>query len=321
MFIGMEVDQVRHHARQIADAESTLRERFERLQMDVRSSEGYWRGPDAEEFRAEWEALGSSTYEPTLTRLTDASTRAQDDAEEQDAASANDEAGSGAGAADPELTVQDGQPGDPGYEVEIDPEVVEAWEKLEDHERKAIIDELIRREFEKYGMEPPAVVYFDDPGDEDGILLGSWSEGEQIMRLNENQYVLSNPNILNTVVHEARHAAQYEMIELANQDRGDIPFYSDWAEDREFDRIEREYDITREEIEAWEENYYGEPGYKSAEEYGFEAYEDQPVERDAREAGEEYVEDLTPEDLESLQNGEEDSGGGFGPDWDWLPWN
>ncbi|HIY25026.1 MAG TPA: hypothetical protein H9837_12125 [Candidatus Brachybacterium merdigallinarum] len=315
MFIGMEVDQVRQHAQRITDAEATLRERFELLQTDVRSSEAFWRGPDADSFRADWEALGSTSYEPTLTRLTETATRAQDDAEEQDAASGNDAGGSGEGAADPSLTIQDGQPGDPGYEVEIDPEVEAAWADLEEHERKAIIDELIRREFEEYGLEPPEVVYFDDPGDEDGILLGSWNEGDQVMRLNENEAVLASPNILNTVVHEARHAAQYEMIDRVNQDWGNIPLVSDARENFEYWQIEREHGITREEIEAWEENYYGDPGYKSSEEYGFEEYEDQPVERDAREAGEEYVEDLTPEDLEDLQNGEDD-GFGLGP----FPW-
>lgn len=51
-------------------------------------------------------------------------------------------------------------------------------------------------------------------------------------------------------------------------------------------------------METWEENYNN---CETAEEYGVEAYGNQPVEKEAREAGRGFINSLTPEELEKYK--------------------
>ncbi|MEU4450590.1 hypothetical protein AB0F44_04635 [Nocardioides sp. NPDC023903] len=164
------------------------------------------------------------------------------------------------------------------------PETAERWAQLTDAEKQAIIDQKIKELAEEYGVEVEDIVW-------DGTLgntNGSWSEGDHTVRLNPNR--LQDPDILHTVAHELRHARQYEAIE----DNNDFQF---WWEDDPFDAHEED-GITEEQAEEWEENF---DDYKSTDNGAtFEEYYNQPVEADARKSGREYLDTVSPEELDRL---------------------
>ena len=110
-----------------------------------------------------------------------------------------------------------------------------------------------------------------------------------------------------------RHAAQDNWVEETDGP----PAWQFWREDHsaaEYERIEEEYGVTKEEIEAWRENDkdYTEfpedqPGEdapqseKDAWNEEYEAYREQPLEEDAFEEGDEFVDGITPEELRQYQ--------------------
>ncbi|MFE6646931.1 hypothetical protein ACFVJS_10240 [Nocardioides sp. NPDC057772] len=161
------------------------------------------------------------------------------------------------------------------------PEVAERWAQLTDAERKAIIDQKIEELAEEYGVDVEDIIWDDTISGN-----GSWSESEKAVRLNPDK--LDDPDLLHTVAHEMRHARQYEAIE----DNNDFQF---WWEDDPFDMHEED-GITEEQAEEWEENF---DDYKSPDQ-DFDAYYNQPVEKDARNTGREYLDNLTAEELDRL---------------------
>jgi hypothetical protein len=161
------------------------------------------------------------------------------------------------------------------------PEVAERWAQLTDAERKAIIDQKIEELAEEYGVEVDDIIWDDSMSGN-----GSWSESEKAVRLNPDR--LDDPDLLHTVAHEMRHARQHEAID----DNNDWQF---WWEDDPFDE-HREDGITEEQAEEWEENF---DDYKSPSP-DYDAYYNQPVEVDARKTGREYLDNVTPEELDRL---------------------
>ena len=59
----------------------------------------------------------------------------------------------------------------------------------------------------------------------------------------------------------------------------------------------KQHNVTDEEVSAWIEN---DKNYKQPKD-GHKAYEDQPVEKDARGAGRYFVNSMTPEDFEKYK--------------------
>jgi hypothetical protein len=161
------------------------------------------------------------------------------------------------------------------------PETAERWAQLTDAERKAIIDQKIEELAEEYGVEVEDIIWDDTMSGN-----GSWSESEKAVRLNPDR--LDDPDLLHTVAHEMRHARQHEAI----RDENDWQF---WWEDDPFDE-HKEDGITEEQTEEWEENF---DDYKSPSP-DYDAYYNQPVEVDARKTGREYLDNVTPEELDRL---------------------
>lgn len=191
-------------------------------------------------------------------------------------------------AAAADATIASGIPA--GHVDEIDergtvsPEVAERWAELTDAERQAIIEEKIEELAEEYGIDDPAIIWGHL-----GSTNGSWSENGGEVNLNIDN--LDDPDILHTVAHELRHARQHEAIRDNN----------DWQwpwEDDPFDEHEED-GITEEQAEEWEDNFdnYQDPNSPGV---SFEDYYDQPVEEDARDAGREYVDGLTEDELDRL---------------------
>lgn len=84
--------------------------------------------------------------------------------------------------------------------------------------------------------------------------MGSWREGWFIVghKLTINQDRLSDPATRHTLVHEARHATQHEFVDQTDRSLWDHITGNDRS--AEYEQIEEEQGITREEIDAWREN-------------------------------------------------------------------
>lgn len=173
-------------------------------------------------------------------------------------------------------------------------------------ERERVAQAIVDAEFERYGMEPVEIDF------ESMDHMGYWREGFFIVgdKLAINQDRLQDPGILHTLVHEVRHAAQHEFIEQTDRSLWDHILRNDKS--AEYERIEREHGITREDIEAWDENFGNRtpapvmPENPTPEEYEqyqreYDEYFEQPTEADAQGTGRDLVNDLTFEDLQDYQ--------------------
>ncbi len=291
----MDPDEVRAVAERMRSARHLLAARHSSLQGRVLGTSETWRGPDADGFRETWSSAVGPQWTRALERLGQLAETAELDAEEQDAAS-EPEGGTGhdaAGDGTASVRMLDGDAGD----VPLDPEVQAAWREMTPEQKKAVLQEMVDREFERYGMEPVDISFFYEEPDEDGMVTyGSWSNDRGELRMNE--YMLYSPDLALTTVHEVRHAAQHEFVE---QTEGGMWDWLPWVDgpEADYERIEEEHGITREEIEAWREN--SEPGNYISPEDDYEGYRAQPVEVDAREREDEFAGDLTLEDLQQYQ--------------------
>lgn len=168
-----------------------------------------------------------------------------------------------------------------------DPAVAEQWATMTDAERRAAIEEMIEEQAAEAGIATPSITWEPETWGLNGQCRGGGTE----IALNEG--LLDDPQILNTVSHEMRHARQFEAIE----DQDDIHW--PWQDDP-FDMHEED-GITEEQVEDWDENF--EPGNYQSTANGdtYEEYYQQPVEVDARRTGKEELEALTEEELRRLQ--------------------
>ena len=179
---------------------------------------------------------------------------------------------------------------DDGPDYVVDPEVERDWASMSDDERRRVLQHVAEQQARHAGVDD-FEVRIEDLEDADGDgkdddpttdSRGSWSEDDRVLRIDEDN--LSDPTILGTVAHEVRHAQQRKEVD-------DLPWW--WWED---------YDgppgVSQAEVEEWRDNF---DDYQTTEDDGFEAYRDQPVERDARETGGDYLDDLDRDDLDRIR--------------------
>lgn len=178
-------------------------------------------------------------------------------------------------------------------EGDLDPEVADMWDSIRDEERKHILDQIAENLAKKYGVdEPPNVLFEPLQHDADGTLLGDYRDSDNRLRL--NQRLLDEPDaLIDTVAHEMRHAGQHQWADDA--DPGFWGFLP-WVDDS-WDESKHPPDITKEDAEEFGNNF---DDYTSPED-DFDDYRNQPVESDAREAGGDYLDDMTPEKLERIR--------------------
>jgi uncharacterized protein YukE len=82
---GMDVEEVRHLAQAMHQASSELTTLVAGLTQKVQSA--HWVGPDRERFVADWNSHHASALKSVAQALQDTSTRANQDAQQQDEAS------------------------------------------------------------------------------------------------------------------------------------------------------------------------------------------------------------------------------------------
>ncbi|WP_248579693.1 hypothetical protein [Nocardioides sp. InS609-2] len=177
-----------------------------------------------------------------------------------------------------------------GPEYVVDPEVAREWAEMSDDERRAVIEHIAEQRAREAGVDD-FEVRVEDLEDQDGDGVdddpttdsrGSWSEDDRVLRIDEGN--LDDPTIIGTVAHEVRHAQQHKAVD-------DLPWW--WWED-----YHGPPGVSQEEVEDWKENF---DDYKTSQDDGFDAYHDQPIERDARETGGGYLDGLDKDELERIR--------------------
>ena len=185
---------------------------------------------------------------------------------------------------------------DAGPQGVVDPIVARDWGEMSNDERRGVLEQMAEELADEYGLDDFSV-HIDDLEDQDGDGVddepgldshGYWSESKKELHLDVND--LDDPHSMNTMAHEVRHAAQHELARDADPGWLDQRLIDIGAKDDPWDPPDG---VTRHDAREWGENF---DDYHSPED-DFEAYQNQPVEADARDAGDAYIEGLTPEEL------------------------
>lgn len=267
-----------------------------------------WSGDDMERFVGDaWPGAEQRLVEAgqLLQAMSDAARRNADD---QESASEGGGAPSGGGAPgagrgsgggstsgasdDPGGQADPGQSRDPEEYGDLPAEVREKWESYSEAEKRAIVEQIIKERAEHYGLDMPDINWDDDMSG-NGAWLDDWWFSDEVYI---NPEKLDDPMILHTVFHEMRHGAQHEAVDDAST------FW--WWEEPEYN-----HGMTPEEVQEWEDNFGDYQSAPTQEEWDedpeaaqekYDRYFEQPVEVDAREEGAEFVEGMTPEELDRL---------------------
>ena len=311
-FAGMDVAQAEAHARLLEERHGRLIELFTDLDAQVSDTQAAWIGPDGDAFRAQWTAEHATRFRPVAENLLRAASELDQHIEEQNRASgAGDSTGSGdTGAGAPDgADIADPTAHDPGGDRRgnVDPDVYYIWTNMTHEQRMLVAQEIVDEQFAQYGMDPVEISF------ENSDNMGSWREGFLIFgdKLVINKERLDDPAIIHTLIHEVRHAAQHEFIEQTDRSLWDHITGDDKS--AEYERIEEEHGVTREEIEAWDENFGDRtpaptplpenptPEDEARYQEEYDEYFEQPTEADAQATGRDWVNDLTAEDMQEYQ--------------------
>lgn len=165
----------------------------------------------------------------------------------------------------------------------LDPAIEEKWAELSDEERMEVLQNIADAYADEQGL-PRTKIDFTSIDNPDGITWGRYNDGGPFgiggyLQINSDH--LDDPHLINTVVHEMQHRAQYQGM------RGRWP----WQDERA--------GMSREEAERWRELNEGEVRTKGGPD-DWDQYQPRPIEVDARRAGRDYVDDLSYEEFEEF---------------------
>src|SRR5699024_1044351 len=176
-FQGMEVDEVRDLAQRMRESQQRLAAEQETLQGRMAAIPQIWRGGDAEAFRDRWDSQVAPAWRDALDLLQRTARSAEEHAAEQDVASAPAPraraGGDGAGGMGDIGFTSDEGAGD----VPMDQDIQDAWQQMSAEDRRAVLQEMVDQEFERYGMEPVDITFFTEPPEDGMITYGSWTDG------------------------------------------------------------------------------------------------------------------------------------------------
>lgn len=294
---GTNADQINGALQRIKAAKNTL-------------AGGDWIGRGATAFYGEMDGQ----VLPALQRLVNAMKRAQQVTKqigqvvqqaENDAAAvfksnatggtgASGSAGAGSSGTGTSHTTADtgGTPSDSAQDLK------DKWDSLSDEEKTKALQNMANDIAGQHGMDsiPVSVEQIEDPAGLDA--RGFW-DGSQIHIDVDN---LDNPDVINTVAHEARHAVQEHMGDLATPSFVDnILRAIGWQPTPQWPIN----GITEETAKIWDDNFnnyevppasFDPTNPDSVRE--MDEYLNQPIEADARAYGEQFLQDLTVDKLE-----------------------
>lgn len=134
------------------------------------------------------------------------------------------------------------------------------WKKASVEEKKQILNNLLSDLNKIYGTNITKEIYFftKDADSRGSMTLGYYSDSQQLVAINTN--ILDNDHydqIMNTMVHEMRHAYQHEVV-----------------------RHPEQFTVDEETVNSWRENIDDYISY-SAEKNNYDDYRYQPIEKDA----------------------------------------
>lgn len=188
-----------------------------------------------------------------------------------------------------------------------DPEVAYEWSKMSQTEKEAVLRQIVEEELADLDLDPPPTVTFVDPDDPDAEQTyrdsadanGWWSSSRNEIWINPD--ALDDPRRLHTAAHEARHARQSDAVDSLDRS------FWDHLTGRDPFAVHEQAGVSREQAERWRENFApgnyiqsGDPRPGGGT-YTYEDYTQQPVEADAFGRGRDYLNGLTPEELERLR--------------------
>lgn len=180
-------------------------------------------------------------------------------------------------------------------EAVLDPQVERAWSQMSEDERREAVLAMVEEIARERGIDDVEVRIEDledkngdgRDDDPDTNSYGSWNEDDHVLRIDLND--LDDPGVvIDTVAHEMRHAEQHDAVDDLN-----APLF---GQDEDID-LPPGADL--DDVRDWDENFDGDNYIRPEDD--FEGYQDQPVERDAREAGSDYLDDYDLDDLERHQ--------------------
>lgn len=179
----------------------------------------------------------------------------------------------------------------------VDPHVAAEWERMTPEEREEAARNLAEDLAQQLGISD-FEVRIEDLEDKDGNgtdddpgtnSYGSWNQGDRILRLDVND--LDDPAVvIDTIAHELRHADQHQAVDDLN-----APWF---GEDED---IALPPGSSLDDVRDWEENfddYISSGDDRDGDGDDFNDYYDQPVETDARDYGEGYLDDYRVDDLD-----------------------
>jgi hypothetical protein len=162
----------------------------------------------------------------------------------------------------------------------VDRGVVERWARLSDDERKKVLQRMVDAYADAQGF-PRIRITFKELRSDDGVLWGQYQHGfPQSLELNSK--LLSDPNIINTAIHEMQHRRQFTGMD----------WRWPWQDERN--------GMTRAEAERWRQlnsdhvRQKGGPGF-------WDYYPPRPIEVDARRAGRDYINNLSLDEFKRYE--------------------
>lgn len=137
------------------------------------------------------------------------------------------------------------------------------WRRSTLKQRQDMLNHLLKRMMDIFGVKvKPNIRFFSEPCDSEGYITnGYYSDSQRLVAINTE--VMNDDSYsrnIETLIHEMRHAYQHAAV-----------------------RDPDSFIVSRNTIETWEHNFNN---YKTSGKDGFQAYRDQPIERDARAAAE-----------------------------------
>lgn len=161
----------------------------------------------------------------------------------------------------------------------VDPGITKKWQELYDKDPekiKAILQKMADDYARKNGFDPVKIDFTNIPSKPGYVTYGDYSHDSGRLRVNIN--FLDNPQIaINTVIHEMEHRRQYT----------GMGFRWPWQDTKA--------GMSKDEAERWKQLNSNHVRNKGGDE---DSYWPRPIEVGARDAGRDYVNNLSEKDME-----------------------
>lgn len=279
---GMVVDSILDVGRQLQAQAEALDRSTSAIDRLVRTAADSWRGADLDQFRSRWEGEYRRTTMQAAANLKSLGETARRNAESQRETSA-DLGATPASAASIAAWPTPHLAGDLGKAAaNIWDDLAQGWNWLwtSDADREKALSNMAASYAKEKGIEPPPKVVFEEiPAPPGYVTHGQFDSSTNTLTINSGE-LGDKDQMINTLYHEMRHAEQHQVVnDLADYRRD--PAAHPWTHP----------DVPIQTAEAWRDNF---ANYVTQP---YDQYRAQPVEVDARDAGQRGLDDMTNDKL------------------------